>query len=138
MFELTRVRKRFLSLSSYFCAIKGINTLIKVSSHSLKFRKTLFSISDPNDKFGSKMGGTSKFLLLFLHFIHTLSLFHFPSLFLTFLRFFSSGTQVEREEKVSLELSEEILQSMEVGMSFKDYVSNFYHSVFYFVFFLIV
>lgn len=33
------------------------------------------------------------------------------------------GTQVEREEKVSLELSEEILQSMEVGMSFKDYVS---------------
>ncbi|RZB58096.1 Protein ANTHESIS POMOTING FACTOR 1 isoform A, partial [Glycine soja] len=34
-----------------------------------------------------------------------------------------SRTQVEREEKVSLELSEEILQSMEVGMSFKDYVS---------------
>ncbi|KAE9619536.1 hypothetical protein Lal_00041758 [Lupinus albus] len=32
-----------------------------------------------------------------------------------------SGTQMEREEKVSLELSEEILQSMEVGMSFKDY-----------------
>ncbi|KAH1212516.1 Protein ANTHESIS POMOTING FACTOR 1 [Glycine max] len=31
------------------------------------------------------------------------------------------GTQVEREEKVSLELCEEILQSMEVGMSFKDY-----------------
>ncbi|KAK7313984.1 hypothetical protein VNO77_39191 [Canavalia gladiata] len=30
-------------------------------------------------------------------------------------------TQVEREEKVSLELSEEILQSMEVGMAFKDY-----------------
>lgn len=34
------------------------------------------------------------------------------------------GTQTEREEKVSLELSEEILQSMEVGMAFKDYVSN--------------
>ncbi|KAJ7953117.1 WD repeat-containing protein 82 [Quillaja saponaria] len=31
------------------------------------------------------------------------------------------GTQSEREEKVSLELSEEILQSMEVGMAFKDY-----------------
>ncbi|XP_061343114.1 protein ANTHESIS POMOTING FACTOR 1 [Gastrolobium bilobum] len=31
------------------------------------------------------------------------------------------GTQTEREEKVSLELSEEILQSMEVGMAFKDY-----------------
>ncbi|XP_028804996.1 protein ANTHESIS POMOTING FACTOR 1 isoform X2 [Neltuma alba] len=31
------------------------------------------------------------------------------------------GTQPEREEKVSLELSEEILQSMEVGMAFKDY-----------------
>ncbi|XP_014506391.2 protein ANTHESIS POMOTING FACTOR 1-like [Vigna radiata var. radiata] len=30
------------------------------------------------------------------------------------------GTQTEREEKVSLELSEEILQSMEVGMAFKD------------------
>lgn len=37
------------------------------------------------------------------------------------------GTQMEREEKVSLELSEEILQSMEVGMSFKDYVSDFYY-----------
>jgi COMPASS component SWD2 len=84
------------------------------------------------------MGGTSKFLLLFLHFIHTLSLFHFPSLFLTFLRFFSSGTQVEREEKVSLELSEEILQSMEVGMSFKDYVSNIYDSVFAFVFYCLI
>jgi len=34
------------------------------------------------------------------------------------------GTQTEREEKVSLELSEEILQSMEVGMAFKDYVSD--------------
>ncbi|KAK7310389.1 hypothetical protein RJT34_07867 [Clitoria ternatea] len=33
----------------------------------------------------------------------------------------SVRTQVEREEKVSLELSEEILQSMEVGMAFKDY-----------------
>ncbi|XP_057417511.1 protein ANTHESIS POMOTING FACTOR 1 isoform X3 [Lotus japonicus] len=31
------------------------------------------------------------------------------------------ATQAEREEKVSLELSEEILQSMEVGMAFKDY-----------------
>ncbi|KAK7342873.1 hypothetical protein VNO80_25831 [Phaseolus coccineus] len=31
------------------------------------------------------------------------------------------GTQTEREEKVSLELGEEILQSMEVGMAFKDY-----------------
>ncbi|KAL2344424.1 hypothetical protein Fmac_005709 [Flemingia macrophylla] len=31
------------------------------------------------------------------------------------------GTQADREEKVSLELSEEILQSMEVGMAFKDY-----------------
>lgn len=41
------------------------------------------------------------------------------------------GTQVEREEKVSLELSEEILQSMEVGMSFKDYVSeHFRHCIF--------
>lgn len=36
-----------------------------------------------------------------------------------------AGTQTEREEKVSLELSEEILQSMEVGMAFKDYVSIF-------------
>ena len=35
-----------------------------------------------------------------------------------------TGTQPEREEKVSLELSEEILQSMEVGMAFKDYVSS--------------
>lgn len=34
-----------------------------------------------------------------------------------------AGVQMEREEKVSLELSEEILQSMEVGMAFKDYVS---------------
>lgn len=33
-----------------------------------------------------------------------------------------AGTQSEREEKVSLELSEEILQSMEVGMTFRDYV----------------
>ena len=32
------------------------------------------------------------------------------------------GSQSEREDKVSLELSEEILQSMEVGMSFRDYV----------------
>ncbi|GAY66783.1 hypothetical protein CUMW_251500 [Citrus unshiu] len=31
------------------------------------------------------------------------------------------GSQSEREDKVSLELSEEILQSMEVGMSFRDY-----------------
>ncbi|KAI4327725.1 hypothetical protein L6164_020151 [Bauhinia variegata] len=31
------------------------------------------------------------------------------------------GTQPEREEKVSLELSEELIQSMEVGMAFKDY-----------------
>lgn len=33
-----------------------------------------------------------------------------------------SGAQSEREEKVSLELTEEILQSMEVGMTFRDYV----------------
>jgi hypothetical protein len=45
---------------------------------------------------------------------------------------------VEREEKVSLELSEEILQSMEVGMSFKDYVSNIYDSVFAFVFYCLI
>ena len=32
------------------------------------------------------------------------------------------GSQPEREEKVSLELSEEILQSMEAGMVFRDYV----------------
>ncbi|KAB5556795.1 hypothetical protein DKX38_007704 [Salix brachista] len=31
------------------------------------------------------------------------------------------GTQQEREEKVSLELTEEILQSMETGMVFRDY-----------------
>ncbi|XP_037495387.1 protein ANTHESIS POMOTING FACTOR 1 isoform X4 [Jatropha curcas] len=31
------------------------------------------------------------------------------------------GTQSEREEKVSLELTEEILQSMEIGMVFRDY-----------------
>ncbi|XP_022741247.1 protein ANTHESIS POMOTING FACTOR 1 isoform X1 [Durio zibethinus] len=31
------------------------------------------------------------------------------------------GPQSEREEKVSLELTEEILQSMEIGMVFKDY-----------------
>ncbi|XP_021908380.1 protein ANTHESIS POMOTING FACTOR 1 [Carica papaya] len=31
------------------------------------------------------------------------------------------GTQSEKEEKVSLELTEEILQSMEVGMVFRDY-----------------
>ncbi|KAH7519930.1 hypothetical protein FEM48_Zijuj08G0089600 [Ziziphus jujuba var. spinosa] len=31
------------------------------------------------------------------------------------------GGQSEREDKVSLELSEEILQSMEVGMAFRDY-----------------
>lgn len=30
--------------------------------------------------------------------------------------------QPEREEKVSLELTEEILKSMEVGMAFRDYV----------------
>lgn len=29
---------------------------------------------------------------------------------------------MEKEEKVSLELTEEILQSMEVGMTFRDYV----------------
>lgn len=39
-----------------------------------------------------------------------------------------AGTQSEREEKVSLELSEEILQSMEVGMTFRDYVILF-HSI---------
>lgn len=33
------------------------------------------------------------------------------------------GIQPDREEKVSLELSEEILQSMEVGMAFRDYVT---------------
>ena len=32
------------------------------------------------------------------------------------------GSQSEREDKVSLELSEEVLQSMEVGISFRDYV----------------
>ncbi|KAK3017937.1 hypothetical protein RJ639_004026 [Escallonia herrerae] len=32
------------------------------------------------------------------------------------------GVQAEREDKVSLELTEEILQSMEVGMAFRDYV----------------
>lgn len=32
-----------------------------------------------------------------------------------------AGGQSEREEKVSLELTEEILQSMEVGMAFRDY-----------------
>ncbi|KAL5557567.1 hypothetical protein UlMin_039803 [Ulmus minor] len=32
-----------------------------------------------------------------------------------------AGGQSEREDKVSLELTEEILQSMEVGMAFKDY-----------------
>lgn len=39
-----------------------------------------------------------------------------------------AGTKSEREEKVSLELSEEILQSMEVGMTFRDYVILF-HSI---------
>ena len=34
------------------------------------------------------------------------------------------GSQSEREDKVSLELSEEILQSMEVGMSFRDYMEE--------------
>lgn len=34
-----------------------------------------------------------------------------------------SGGQTEREDKVSLETTEEILQSMEVGMTFRDYVS---------------
>lgn len=32
------------------------------------------------------------------------------------------GQPPEREDKVSLELTEEILQSMEVGMAFRDYV----------------
>ncbi|KAL9448519.1 hypothetical protein AB3S75_015915 [Citrus x aurantiifolia] len=31
------------------------------------------------------------------------------------------GSQSESEDKVSLELSEEVLQSMEVGISFRDY-----------------
>lgn len=35
---------------------------------------------------------------------------------------FVVGGQSEREDKVSLELNEEILQSMEVGMAFRDYV----------------
>lgn len=34
----------------------------------------------------------------------------------------TGGVQSEREDKVSLELNEEILQSMEVGMAFRDYV----------------
>lgn len=36
-----------------------------------------------------------------------------------------SGGLSEREEKVSLDLTEEILQSMEVGMAFRDYVRRF-------------
>ncbi|KAK2662298.1 hypothetical protein Ddye_000872 [Dipteronia dyeriana] len=49
-----------------------------------------------------------------------------------------SGTQPERDDKVSLELSEEILNSMEVGMSFKDYSGrissmDFHKSVSYLV-----
>ena len=36
--------------------------------------------------------------------------------------FWVLGSQSEREDKVSLELFEEILQSMEVGISFRDYV----------------
>lgn len=35
---------------------------------------------------------------------------------------YAGGVQSEREDKVSLELNEEILQSMEVGMAFRDYV----------------
>ncbi|KAK7828534.1 protein anthesis pomoting factor 1 [Quercus suber] len=31
------------------------------------------------------------------------------------------GSQSEREDKVSMELNEEIIQSMEVGMAFRDY-----------------
>lgn len=53
-----------------------------------------------------------------------------------FLRVEFSGIQQEREEKVSLELSEEILQSMEVGMAFKDYVSEpFHNNALFFLFF---
>ncbi|KAK0590949.1 hypothetical protein LWI29_033527 [Acer saccharum] len=49
-----------------------------------------------------------------------------------------SGTQPERDDKVSLELSEEILNSMEVGMSFRDYSGrissmDFHKSVSYLV-----
>lgn len=40
------------------------------------------------------------------------------------------GPQSEREDKVSLELTEEILQSMEIGMVFKDYVN--FHLLFFF------
>ena len=32
------------------------------------------------------------------------------------------GGQTDGEDKVSLELTEEIIQSMEVGMAFRDYV----------------
>lgn len=46
------------------------------------------------------------------------------------------GTQPEREEKVSLELTEEILQSMETGMVFRDYVIStlFVRTLSYFCF----
>lgn len=67
------------------------------------------------------MGGISKSLLVFDVIFFLCSIFLFLD-FLMLLVFV--GTQTEREEKVSLELSEEILQSMEVGMAFKDYVSN--------------
>lgn len=33
------------------------------------------------------------------------------------------GGQTDGEDKVSLELTEEIIQSMEVGMAFRDYVN---------------
>lgn len=39
--------------------------------------------------------------------------------------FLLAGGQPEREDKVSLELAEEIIQSMEVGMAFRDYVRPF-------------
>ncbi|KAH7575898.1 hypothetical protein JRO89_XS02G0248700 [Xanthoceras sorbifolium] len=53
-------------------------------------------------------------------------------------RIFTIGTQPERDDKVSLELSEEILNSMEVGMSFRDYSGrissmDFHKSVSYLV-----
>jgi len=80
------------------------------------------------------MGGTSKLSFPILHPCSVSFLLGFSHIFV----FFFSGTPGEKEEKVSLDLSEEILLSMEVGMSFKDYVNNFYYSsVFLFNFFLL-